>query len=144
MTSCMSKRELIDYKDVAGIKFWYLPKDMRTLRSIQDCGDVVRLKEDNKDTIITDEATIKEYISAVNELKPARRHKDRYDLRVTSLIKFKTKEKKIGVCVSRWDGKALVDGVLMKENERMATVVDKMLYDHLPPDAWVRDILRDK
>lgn len=144
ITSCRTNNELINFKDVESIKFWYISKGMCTLSSIRDCGGVLNL--DPKDTVITDKEVIRRYVSIVNQLKPIDPNAN-YDLSVSSWIRMKKigeeKRQSIGVCIDYLFGRVLRNDTLMQgDEEEIKKFLDEILYDPLPPDAWTLEEMK--
>lgn len=98
-TSCSTTRNLVDANDIDYIKFWYMPKWIRTPTPIRDCADIVYATCVAKDSVIMDRKIIREYVEAVNKLKVLKKDLN-YDLRITSLIVFKENREKVPVCIS--------------------------------------------
>ena len=110
-TSCSTTKNLIDANDIDYIKFWYMPKWIRTPTPIRDCADIVYATCVAKDSVIMDRKIIREYVEAVNKLKVLKKDLN-YDLRITSLIVFKEDRKKVPVCIS-------LNGVILKNDTFM-------------------------
>lgn len=146
ITSCSTTYQCIDQNNVEYIKFWYYPKGVHTPIAITDCGEIVYDTQINKDTIIYDREIIQKYILLINKLKPIKKNTN-YDLRVTSLIKTKREilKKNVSICISPLNGVVLIDDVLMKGNVHLINkFLDEVLYDHLTPDDWTPDFMREK
>jgi hypothetical protein len=140
---CSNSKNIIDYNDVESMRFWYISKDIEFNHSITNCGSIVRDTLINKDTIITDRTAIERYITVINRLKPSKGPIN-YDLRVTSLIRFKDKREDLMVCISMYNGVVLVEDVLMKEDKRIVKLLDEFLYDHLTERDWTPSFLLEE
>ncbi len=134
-TCCSENKHAIDHNDVKAVRFWYINKNTLTSIPITNCGRIIRDTLINKDTIITDRATIERYIRAINRLKPSKTPGN-YDLRVTSYIRFKDKREDLMVCISTYNGVVLLEDIVMKEDKRIVKFLDELLYDRLTERDW--------
>ena len=140
-TSCSTTKNLIDANDIDYIKFWYMPKWIRTPTPIRDCADIVYATCVAKDSVIMDRKIIREYVEAVNKLKVLKKDLN-YDLRITSLIVFKEDRKKVPVCISL-NGVILKNDTLMKGDKHMLKLIDDILYKHHNVEDWTPDFMKE-
>ncbi len=140
-TSCSTTKNLIDANDIDYIKFWYMPKWIRTPTPIRDCADIVYATCVAKDSVIMDRKIIREYVEAVNKLKVLKKDLN-YDLRITSLIVFKENRKKVPVCISL-NGVILKNDTLMKGDKHMLKLIDDILYKHHKVEDWTPDFMKE-
>ena len=140
-TSCSTTKNLIDANDIDYIKFWYMPKWIRTPTPIRDCSDIVYATCVAKDSVIMDRKIIREYVEAVNKLKVLKKDLN-YDLRITSLIVFKEDRKKVPVCISL-NGVILKNDTLMKGDKHMLKLIDDILYKHHKVEDWTPDFMKE-
>ena len=140
-TSCSTTKNLIDANDIDYIKFWYMPKWIRTPCDIRDCADIVYATCVAKDSVIMDRKIIREYVEAVNKLKVLKKDLN-YDLRITSLIVFKENRKKVSVCISL-NGVILKNDTLMKGDKHMLKLIDDILYKHHKVEDWTPDFMKE-
>ena len=140
-TSCSTTKNLIDANDIDYIKFWYMPKCIRTPTPIRDCADIVYATCVAKDSVIMDRKIIREYVEAVNKLKVLKKDLN-YDLRITSLIVFKEDRKKVPVCISL-NGVILKNDTLMKGDKHMLKLIDDILYKHHKVEDWTPDFMKE-
>jgi len=140
---CAENKNLINDKDVEAVRFWYIFKNIEFNIPVTNCGYIVRDTSANKDTIITDRRAIERYITAINRLKPSKKHIN-YDLRVTSLIRFKDKREDLMVCISMYNGVVLIEDIVMKEDKHIIKLLDELLYDHLTEKDWTPSFLLEE
>ena len=140
-TSCSTTKNLIDANDIDYIKFWYMPKWIRTPTPIRDCADIVYATCVAKDSVIMDRKIIREYVEAVNKLKVLKKDLN-YDLRITSLIVFKENREKGPVCISL-NGVILKNDTLMKGDKHMLKLIDAILYKHHKVEDWTPDFMKE-
>lgn len=144
ITSCKSNKFAINSSEVKSVHFWFVG-DIESPIPIEDCAEIVYM-QDNHDTIITDRKVIERYVSIINRTKPID-PKLYYDLRVSSLIRMKLmngeKKPDIKVCIGDFDGRILIDGVLMKgSDKKFWKFIQEILYDPLTPYDWLPEIIK--
>ena len=140
-TSCSTTKNLIDANDIDYIKFWYMPKWIRTPTPIRDCADIVYATCVAKDSVIMDRKIIREYVEAVYKLKVLKKDLN-YDLRITSLIVFKENREKVPVCISL-NGVILKKYTLKKGDNHMLKLIDAILYKHHKVEDWTPDFMKE-
>lgn len=140
VTACSGTRHVPhqispDYVD--SIRFGTLPKSLLIESRLTTYGMVASLfKEHYKETVITDRALIKQYVSMINRLRPVR-NKKRQDrganLRTTSILH--TRNGDVYICFGHSDT-TLYEGILMRDRKELFVFLDTLLYDPYPEEYW--------
>lgn len=137
-TSC-GKSIYVATSDVEAIRFFYLPKGVHTIHTVQDYQDIFSYNI-VQDTVIYDRRLIDQYIGFINELKPKKERNN--DFRTYSLVKFKDDSEYLRLGFGENFG-TVVGQQQMKDNPKLFRWLHALLYSgpykNLPPHMYEKN-----
>ena len=123
--SCTFDDKKVDCNDINNITIHFLPKEIDPVMPISDCNYIFKYEPVLKNITINDRDIICELASIINNLKIST--EEAYlDFRIMVLIENKNGEIN-HLCIGEND-LIVYDGVLMKNETVLFSIIDKLLY----------------